>query len=62
MIAKVFVHLGFHHLFDGSAQQIFERILDVLGRFDFILLKELLEDVSLSIGHLNFVYSFFLLP
>ena len=58
LIAKMIIHLCFHHFFDGSSEQIFESILDIFGSFDIILLKELLNDISFSLCHYYFVYWF----
>ena len=52
------IHFSLHHFLDGATQQVFEGILDILGRLDVILLQEHLDDVAFSFSHLYFVYRF----
>ena len=58
LVTKMIIHFCFHHLFDGAAKQILKRILDIFSGFNIILLKKLLNDVSLSFCHYYFVYRF----
>jgi hypothetical protein len=57
-IMEMIIHFGFHHFLNRPAKQILKRILDVLGGFDVILLKKLMDDVAFSFGHYYFVYWF----
>ena len=33
-LSEVIIHLSFHHLLNGAAEQVFESILDVFGSLD----------------------------
>ena len=57
-IPEVIIHLGLHHLLDGAAEQVFESILDVFGGFDVVFLQELLDDLTFSFGHHDFMDGF----
>jgi hypothetical protein len=37
-VSGVAIHLGFHHFLDGTAEQIFESILDILGGLNVVFL------------------------
>ncbi len=37
-ISEVLIHLGFHHLLDGAAEQVFESIMDILGSLNVVFL------------------------
>jgi hypothetical protein len=60
LIAQMLIHLGLHHLLDGSSKKILQGILDIGCRLDIVLLKELADDVPLSFCHLNVVDRFLL--
>ena len=48
LVAEMIVHLGLHHLLDGSAEQIFESFLNIFGSLNVILLKEMLDDLAFA--------------
>ena len=49
-------NLSFHHILDGTSEQILQCFLNIFLSFDFILLQKLLDDLPFSFGHLNMVY------
>lgn len=57
-VSEVAIHLGFHHLLDGTAEQIFESILDILGGLNVVFLQELLDNLTFPFGHHDFVDGF----
>jgi hypothetical protein len=52
------VHFGLHHFLDGAAEQVFERLLNILRCLDVILFEQLSDDLTLSFCHLDFVDGF----
>jgi hypothetical protein len=57
-IAKMLIHLCFHHFFDCAAKRVFECILDILCGLDVVFLQELLNNTAFSLCHLYLVYRF----
>ena len=45
-----------HHFLDGAAEQVLERVLDVLGGVDLVLGEEPLDDLLLPLGHDDLVH------
>lgn len=55
LIAKMIIHLSFHHFFDGATEKVFQGILNVYLKFDIVLLKALTNNLSFSFCHNRFV-------
>ena len=47
-----------HHFFDGISKQVFEGMFGVISCFNIVFLKQLMNDLSLSICYNNFVNRF----
>ena len=47
------IHLSFQHFFEGVAEEILERILDIQGSFRGILLNEPPDEGPFALSHLR---------
>ncbi len=60
-IAHMRIHLRIQHFFQCAGKKVFEGILDVICRFNIILLQQSLDDVSFPFCHqFRFINFFFL--